>query len=43
MVKINGKKYRRVPMKKNGSCPVGARKFRRGRSKREGCYVSRKK
>jgi hypothetical protein len=36
--KIKGRKYHRVKAKKNGSCPVGARKMARGKSRRESCY-----
>ncbi len=39
MVKIKGKKYKRVPMKDDGGCPKGAQRFRRGKTSREGCYV----
>lgn len=43
MVKIKGKPYRRVKMRKNGTCPSGATKHRRGKTRREGCYVPAKK
>lgn len=38
-VKIKGRKYRRVKAKKSGACPTGARKFRRGKSRREQCFI----
>ncbi len=39
MVTIKGKKYKRVAKKKDGGCPKGARRFRRGKTTRVGCYV----
>ncbi len=38
MTKIKGKRYRRVKMKKSGACPLGARKFSRGKSRRTQCF-----
>jgi hypothetical protein len=37
MPKIKGRNYRRVSKKKDGSCPVGARKLRRGKA--YNCYA----
>jgi len=39
MVKIKGRKYRQVSCKKNGAAPKGARKFRRGKSRQERCFL----
>lgn len=39
MIKVKGKKYRRVAAKKNGKCPTGATKITRGRSRRQTCVV----
>lgn len=39
MPKIKGRNFRRVSQNKDGSCPKGARKFRRGKTQTTGCYA----
>ena len=39
MIKIKGKKYRRVACKSNGKAPKGGRKIRRGKSRRDVCVI----
>ncbi len=38
MPKIKGRKYKRVARKADGTCPAGAKKYRRAGNKKFSCY-----
>lgn len=39
MPKIKGRAYKRVARKADGTCPKGAKKYRRSGNKKFSCYV----